>query len=223
MILKTTKKNPHQINFAIFLVRVGGMLGLVCCGLQVQLRCTHMSPGGILSCVCTVGAGKNLVALPSLLGLVPMPWLAQQGSASFLPGCQPWTSLPIASTPRQPCPSCAQQGWSATAWHGHGPPELGPWWWRSCYHFPSLEPSWSNRNWGCFLLSRSTFSARSPASAPFIYAQSMSDFLLSNFCLILPLSLQEEVVFLLHYSPPPHSLNENSFTGFPPLAKQREV
>lgn len=181
------------------------------------------------------------VSMLSVLGRIwwPFPpcqaWLPHPGwpsrGASFLPGCQnPWSTTspgcpcPWPSIPQQPClpQSCPSRA-VGTGWHGCGPPELGPSWWRSCYHFPALMPGGSNWSWGCFLLSHSTFSARSPVSDPFIYSESMSDFLLSNFCLILPLSRQEEVVFLLHYSPPPHSLNENSLTGFPPLAKQREV
>lgn len=206
------------------------MSGLVCCGLQVQLRSHSRQP----KCHHELCAGKDLVALPSLLSLAPTPWLSQQGrGASFLPGCQglrgttsPGCPCPRSGTHDSPtCPRHAPVGLVSHSLAWLWAPELGPWRWRTCYHFPSLMPGGSNRNWnwGCFLLSHSTFSAWSPASAPFIYSESMSDFLLSNFCLILPLSLQEEVVFLHHYSPPPHSLNENSFTGFPSLAKQREV
>lgn len=117
---KLKKKNNQNPTLLFSSVHVGGMSGLVCCGLQVRLRSTRISPSAILSCVHTAGAGKALVALPSLLSLAPTPWLSQQGrGASFLPGClgprgitSPGCPCQWSSTPRQPylpqpCPSRA--------------------------------------------------------------------------------------------------------------------
>lgn len=112
--LKQNKKKPQTVHFTLFLDvhwrSVGLGLLLAAGAAAFLLHEPRWHPELCPSCLCWEGSRS-----PSRL--------AQQGrGVSFLPGCP----CPSAAPHGSPAPAVPQQGWSPTAWHGRGPPEMGP-------------------------------------------------------------------------------------------------